>query len=259
MTADLSIGVAQTVAAAGDVEGNLHQHLELAELAATEGVEVLAFPELSLTGYELGLAEELAFAADDKRLDPLSRSASTLGITLVVGAPARSGTRLHIAAFILCPSGRIDVYTKMNLGAFSDSAAVDGSVPPPEASVFAPGDLNPALHLASAMGALAVCADTGRPDHSQRAADAGASIYLAGMFVIPSDHKAEVANLRSITTRHGMAVAFANYGGPTGGLRSAGGSAIWSERGDLVAQLGSEGVGVATAHRIGGRWQGAVL
>lgn len=42
-----------------------------------------------------------------------------------------------------------------------------------------------------------------------------------------------------------MMVALANFGGPSGGLASAGRSVIWSETGDLLIQLGADGAGVA--------------
>ncbi|MGH7899434.1 MAG: hypothetical protein ACREQQ_15875, partial [Candidatus Binatia bacterium] len=42
-----------------------------------------------------------------------------------------------------------------------------------------------------------------------------------------------------------MMVAFANFGSAAGGLASAGGSAIWSETGELLVQLAVNGAGVA--------------
>jgi predicted amidohydrolase len=56
-----SIAVAQTVPAPGDVEANVREHLRLVGAAAEEGAQVLVFPEMSLTGYELELARGLAF------------------------------------------------------------------------------------------------------------------------------------------------------------------------------------------------------
>lgn len=53
MTRSRSIAVAQTCPVAGDVQANLDEHLRLARLAAEEGAQVVVFPELSLTGYEL--------------------------------------------------------------------------------------------------------------------------------------------------------------------------------------------------------------
>ncbi|MGH2671294.1 MAG: hypothetical protein ACRDH5_19660, partial [bacterium] len=121
----------------------------------------------------------------------------------------------------------------------------DGIVPPGEATVFQPGDRNPLVRFGANVGAVAVCADIGQPSHPQQAADRGANTYLASMFVIPSDFEGEAAKLRRYAIRHSMTVAFANFGSSSGGLRSAGRSAIWSETGDLVVQLGPHGAGVA--------------
>jgi NAD+ synthase (glutamine-hydrolysing) len=47
------IGLAQLAPRLGDVAANLEQHLEWIERARAEGVDLLCFPELSLTGYIL--------------------------------------------------------------------------------------------------------------------------------------------------------------------------------------------------------------
>src|SRR5262249_22829432 len=98
-----SLAAAQTVPKRGDVEANVEGHIRLIHVAAEAHARVLVFPELSLTGYELDLADELAFSEDDARLNPLLDSASSFGMTLVVGAPVRIGSLLHIGAFILSP------------------------------------------------------------------------------------------------------------------------------------------------------------
>ena len=49
----LKIGLAQINPKLGDVESNLALHLAKIEEAADLGVELLVFPELSLTGYRL--------------------------------------------------------------------------------------------------------------------------------------------------------------------------------------------------------------
>jgi predicted amidohydrolase len=250
MTRPRSIAVAQTTPVRGDVPANVAQHLELVDVAAKERADALVFPELSLTGYELDLAAELSFTENDPRLAPLRGAAMGHAMTLIVGAPARVDTRLHIGAFILSPDGGVDLYTKHHLGAFPPSACCDGIIPPAEATVFQPGDRNPFVRLGDRLAAVAICADTGRSSHPQAAAECGARAYLASMFVIPSEFERETASLRTYAARHSMVVAFANYGGPTGGLASAGRSAIWNERGEVVVQLGGSvaGVAVASAH-----------
>jgi predicted amidohydrolase len=67
---NLKVGLAQINPRLGDVEANLKIHLETIEKAADQGVELLVFPELSLTGYRLrDLAFEVAMQPSFK--DPL--------------------------------------------------------------------------------------------------------------------------------------------------------------------------------------------
>jgi predicted amidohydrolase len=49
----LTLGLAQIKTKLGDVQANLEKHLAYADQAAARGVQLLCFPELSLTGYVL--------------------------------------------------------------------------------------------------------------------------------------------------------------------------------------------------------------
>jgi len=242
------VAAAQTIPWRGDIAANLGEHVRLIALAATRDVGLLVFPELSLTGYELDLAPQLAFSEQDARLDPLRELALSRGITLVVGAPVRVGERLHIGAFIVSAQGSLDLYTKQRLGAFPPEVNPGGVVPPAEASVFEPGDRDPLFsYAADRTAAMAICSDIGNPMHASHAADRGATCYLASMFVIPSDYTSDTARLEGYSRQHSLNVIFANYGGPSGGLPSAGRSAIWSAQGKLLAQLEPSGSGLAVA------------
>ena len=55
----LKVGLAQITPKLGNLEANLERHLQSIEEAAEQGVELLIFPELSLTGYRL---RDLAFS-----------------------------------------------------------------------------------------------------------------------------------------------------------------------------------------------------
>jgi len=255
----LHLAVAQTVPVAGNVDANLEHHLRLVRLASRSDAQVLVFPELSLTGYEIGRASELAFDLADTRLVPLMDAAAEHAMTLIVGAPVRDGARLHIAAFIFTPERGIGLYTKQRMGAFDESARLDGEAPPAEATVFAPGARDPLIALHGRSAALAVCADVGHAGHAERAARRGARAYLAGMFVIPSECEREAARLKGYAVQHAMVVAAANYGGPSGGLAAAGRSTIWSETGEVIARLGPTGAGVAIAIEESGTWRGTTL
>jgi len=256
----LSVAVAQSCPVPGDVQANVKEHIELAQRAAREGASIVLFPELSLTGYELALAERLAFTEVDPRLNPLREVAQAYKATLVVGAPVRIGPALHIGAFLLGVEGSLQLYTKHRLGAFPPSAVCDsvaGDVPPAESTVFEPGDRNPLLVREGLTAAVAVCADIGRPAHAELAARRGANLYLASMFVIPSDFDSDTEKLARYAGQHRMMTAFANFGSPSGGLRSAGRSTLWSESGERLIQLDEHGSGIAlvtkTEHGIHAR------
>jgi len=250
-----SIAVAQTCPVKGDVDANLEDHLRLAGCAASEGAQLVLFPELSLTGYEIGLADRLAFSENDPRIAPLVDLAASRDIIVIAGAPVRVGARLHVGAFIIGPDRTIGLYTKRRMGAFSEAARCDGIVPPAEATVFQPGDRDPLVHFAGQTAAIAICADVGQPSHPQQAAERGAGTYLASMFVIPSEFEGDSAKLRGYAAAHSMVVAAANYGSATGGLAAAGRSSIWAANGDVLIRLDDAGAGVAIATEIAGGWR----
>jgi NAD+ synthase (glutamine-hydrolysing) len=61
----VNVGLAQIYPKLGDVHANLDKHLEYIEQAAGQGVDLLVFPELSLTGYQVqDLVPEVAIRAD---------------------------------------------------------------------------------------------------------------------------------------------------------------------------------------------------
>lgn len=88
-----------------DVDANVEEICRMAEIAENEQVSILAFPELSVTGYSCGdlFAQELLVSRAEegvKRLKTFSRGKS---LTLVVGVPVRvrgSGSLYNCAAVI---------------------------------------------------------------------------------------------------------------------------------------------------------------
>lgn len=242
----LTIGAAQLEPSRGDVSENTERHLRLVRLAAAHGVEALAFPELSLTGYELDLAERLAFSEDDARLEPLRRAASDHRMVLVVGAPVRLSSGLHIGAFIVYPDGSVALYAKHHLGG-------------EEGRVFQPSDRDPLVHLTDATAAVAICADTSHASHPASAAARGANVYLAGVLFSPSEFARVTPKLKRYAVRYSMTVVLANSGGHSSTLESAGGSSIWSGSGELVARFEGLGAGIALATRTESGWAGSAV
>ena len=99
------IAVGQVPSLRGDNKANTDTHVRAIEAAGRLGVSYLVFPELSLTGYEPDLAENLAFTIYDNRIGPLIDSAVRNQVFVVVGAPLAARPLPHIGAIIMTPAG----------------------------------------------------------------------------------------------------------------------------------------------------------
>jgi predicted amidohydrolase len=94
----LRIALAQIAPRLGALEANLERHRELLDEARGAGSDLVVFPELGLTGYQLqDLAAEVAMRLDDPRLAALA--AATGGLSAVISFVEESADhRLFIAA-----------------------------------------------------------------------------------------------------------------------------------------------------------------
>lgn len=247
MSSVLTIAAAQTIPVAGDFSANLIRHLAFIDAAAASQVDLLVFPELSLTGYELALAREAAIHPDDARLQPLREAARRVGMTVVVGAPVWLDGALKIGALALLPDGGITVYAKQFLH-------------PGEDAVFEAGQAGVTLQLGQSNAALAICADIVHPEHARQAASLQATLYAAGVLISDKGYASETELLQGYAREHHMAVLMANYGGQTGGWMPAGKSAVWDEEGVLVTAADGLGEALVIAwKKEEGGWRGEVL
>ncbi|KAB8307887.1 hypothetical protein EH228_14370 [Erwinia endophytica] len=71
-----SVAAAQSGSRAGEIDWNISHHMDFIQQAAELQVDVLIFPELSLSGYELAFSPALAMEINDPRLIPFSIAAS---------------------------------------------------------------------------------------------------------------------------------------------------------------------------------------
>jgi predicted amidohydrolase len=82
----LKVGLAQIYPKIGDTQANEATHLEKIAEAAEQGVQLLVFPELSLTGYQLrDLVYEVAMTPDHPSIVKLRSASREHKIDLVVG------------------------------------------------------------------------------------------------------------------------------------------------------------------------------
>ncbi|MES2609869.1 MAG: carbon-nitrogen hydrolase family protein [Pseudomonadota bacterium] len=246
----LCIAAAQSISAPGEVQANVQGHLSMVHEAARHGVQLLVFPELSLTGYEPALVAGLVLDAEDAVLAPLRAAARATGMALVVGAPVApvvAGDRPAIGAWVFEADGSAALYRKRHLHPGEEQFASAGS----EHFHVRP--------LAGQPTALAVCADTTHPEHALAARDGGAAIYACGSVISEGGYAKDCGQLQGYASELGLAVLMANHGAPTGGYVCAGRSAFWAPGGEAVVAAPGAGACLVIASREGGAWQGRVV
>jgi predicted amidohydrolase len=243
----LIIAAAQSASVPGDISANVAHHLRFGTMAAERGAQLLVFPELSLTGYELTIARSNAVRPDSSDLDRLRHLAIDAQMTVVVGAPMPNDQgELYIAAFAFRPDGSALTYTKEY-------------VHQSEEGFFRSGPGGPVLLVEDATVALAICADAAHPEHAARAAARGANVYAVGVMITEDRYMRKAALLKNYALEHRMAVLMANHRGVTGGAVSAGKSALWSEDGQLVVASAGTEEALVVGMKQKGVWNGIVL
>lgn len=241
------IALAQTSPIIGDLDYNLKEHCEFIKLASGHGADLIAFPEMSLTGYVRDTASELSFTENDPRLEALRKLAVENNIIIVAGAPIRVGTEMHIGSFVLFPDNQISIYTKQFL--------YTG-----EEVFFTPSlNYNPLIELDNNFIRLAICADIMNPEHPKNQNAAGAAIYIAGICFSEASINNAHEVLSDYARTYSMSVLMSNVCGEFHGIQAGGRSAIWSEKGDLIAELNGTDRGLLLASKNGDVWTGEVV
>jgi len=222
----MKLCAAQLRAIPGDVPRNLEHHLDICQQAATLGVDVLLFPELSLTGYEPTLAADLGVEPDDSRLEVFQAFSDRHVMVLGVGVPTRSEGAVLISMVIFQPQRPRLVYSKQQLHA-------------DEQAFFVAGTVSSVLQRAEQRLALAICFESLQADHAQQAADAGATVYLTSVAKSAKGVAAAAAHYPVIARQHRMTVIMANCVGPADDYQAAGQSGVWDASGERLCAAGA--------------------
>jgi NAD+ synthase (glutamine-hydrolysing) len=166
----LTIALAQIAPRLGALEANLATHHELLAQARAKHADLVVFPELGLTGYQLqDLASEVAMRLDDPRLADLA--GATRGLSAVISFVEESADhRLFIAAALFEDGELRHVHRKLFLPTYG---LFD------ERRFFAPGDVLRAVPSRLGVGVgIAVCEDFWHLSVPQLLALDGAQILI---------------------------------------------------------------------------------
>ena len=215
----------------GDIENNIQKHISFINLAAKNGANLIFFPELSLTGYEPTLANELATTQEDKRLDIFQELSNTNNIIIGVGLPTQQQNGVCISMVIFQPFTSRQTYSKQILHA-------------DEYPFFVSGEQQTFIAYKNYKIAPAICFESLQNEHSVKASAHGVNIYLAS--VAKSAKGVEKANLHypEISKNLNLTVLMANSVGPADDFISTGNSAVWNNQGQMIVQLNEINEGI---------------
>jgi predicted amidohydrolase len=223
----MKVCVAQIESFKGNLERNIDHHVSVIKQALKYQIDLIVFPELSLTNYEPTLAAELATHQGDPRFKILQELSDANHVIIGAGMPLRTQGGTTISMMLFHPAKPQSLYSKKYLHADEEPFFVSGD----NFSVFKVKDLSVAL---------AICYEISIDQHVRDAQASGAEIYVAS--VVKSVRGAEKAlmTLAETARRLKVPVLMSNSVGVADGDRCAGRSTVWNDEGKVLAQLGEK-------------------
>ena len=234
----LTIGLSQINTVLGNVEANLEKHLAITREARGQGVDLLVFPELSLTGYVLqDLVPTLAHrpTADDPIFKPLLAASRELDMT-VGFVEVDERRRFYIASAYLSGGEVLHVHRKVYLPTYS---MFD------EGRFFAWGDSVRAFDTRFGRVGMLICEDFWHASPPYLLWLDGADLFLhmsasPGRGLNEGDRLESAAWVDHINAAYASLftafVAHANRAGYEDGLNFWGGSALYDPTGNLLVE-----------------------
>jgi predicted amidohydrolase len=232
------IGLAQYAPRLAEVDANLELADGWLRRAGGEGAQLVAFPELALTGYLLSdLVPEVAMRASDPRLATLSRSAPD--VLVAIGFVEETDDHRYANSAALLRNGElVALHRKVYLPTYG---LFD------EGRFTRPGQQIRTQEMGEPLGriGLSVCEDFWHPSLPMLQAQEGATL-LVNIAAGPARAPGSAAGTRAIAGWHKMqdtyallgtvAIAFCNRVGNEEGLTFWGGSRILGADGSVIAE-----------------------
>jgi len=227
----MKIAIVQLHPIKGDIERNIEKHINWIKQAINHHTDMIVFPELSLTGYEPGLAEELATDQNDSRLDDFQKISDLNNIVIGVGLPIKSESGILISMVIFQPNLQRQTYSKQQL--HSD-----------EKRYFTEGNKQIIVTIKDIKIAPAICYESLQIEHLQKAIGLGAELYLTSVAKSQSGVKKAFIHFQKIASKYSIPVLMSNSIGFCDNFESVGQTSIWDEKGILKGQLDNQSEGI---------------
>jgi predicted amidohydrolase len=223
------VALAQIDPALGDVPENVRQSREVLSRARAEGVDLVVLPELTLTGYSLGLVrDDVSRSVDDPEITELAEEAD--GLACVVGFAEAGRVHTYNSAAYLERGAVRHVHRKLYLPTYDIWE---------ERKHFTPGDAMRAFDTDIGRVAVLICSDAWQPALAVLAVQDGARVLIvpANSTARRPENEAEWRDVNRFYARMlETYVVFVNRVGAEGDLSFWGGSHAYDPWGELVAE-----------------------
>ena len=226
----LRVALAQLNTSVGDLEGNTERILEAAQRAAEAGADLVAFPELAVTGYppEDLLIRQPFIEAATSALENLARRAD--GLPPLVAGCIEFSQHLYNAAAVIHGGSVVGLYRKHflpNYGVFD------------EHRYFQPGTEAPTFLIGGVEVGVTICEDAWYPAGPMREQALAGARVIVNINASPFHAGKTAARERMIATRasdHGVAIAYVNQVGGQDELVFDGNSLVFGPDGEVIAR-----------------------
>ena len=227
------VAAATPVVAIGDPRTNAERHEALIRQAEAQGVDLLVFPELSLSAYAIDdlLLQDALLDEVERQIAHLAAVSQETGVIAVIGAPLRNGDTLYNCAVVIGGGEVLGVTPKTYLPNYREyyekrwfapaaARAEDVIVLNGESVDFAPGLIFEADNRPGFVFSVEICEDFWAPlPPSTRAALAGARILCnlsaSNIVIGKSDERALLCASQSTRTLSAYVFAASGWGEST--------------------------------------------
>lgn len=226
----MKVACAQIYLSEDDIQKNIERHLKFIELAVSKNVDLLIFPELSLTSYQKTSAQRNTFSKSDKRLDLIENLSINHSMVIGVGAPLKTQDLPNIGMIYFSNGQRLS-YAKQFL---HDD----------EKAFFSNGNAQLTIKLENEVLAPAICYESSVKEHSDQVGLLNGTIYMVSVADASRHIAATHKNLKALSEYHQMTVLLSNAIGPCEEFECFGNSAIWDDKGNCLSKFGHQEEGI---------------
>jgi len=232
MPNEITIALGQISCRVGDKKHNIEKMQRIIKQAKKKKADLVAFPELSLTGYVVRdrayeLAEPVPDGPSIQQIEEISKKENVHIVFGMIERSTKASAVLHNSAVLISPKGYIGKYQKMYLPTHSVFE---------EKRYFRPGYQIPVFETEIGKLGIIICYDVYFPEVARMLSLKGAKLIVC-ISASPSVRRGFFETLTAARAiENTVFVAFVNLAGIEDGLQFWGGSRIIAPSGNLISQ-----------------------